>query len=1154
MNRKVKIWGGAATTTLFFVSMAWVVGAFLELGGTNRWILRGGMTVLGLAAGFVVHRLLSQSLTGSEEPTEAGDTLSDAVDEIFSEVRSRLASAGDAGGVGQRPVVLLMGPRGSTKTSVMEHSGVDAELLAGEVERDGEVPATEAANVWLGEDTVFVEAAGDVLDSPGSWERVVRHLRPSRLAAVLGRDRQASRVAVVCFPCGKLRSAGASDAVPAAAREIRDRLRELAQGLGIQLPVYVLFTRADELPYFREFAENLTDSEAHQVLGATVPVAGRDRSAAYADRESRRLTREFDGIFHSLSLWRPELLRRETDDEVRAGIYEFPRELRKVRDPAVRFLVELCRPSQLGITPFLRGFYFTGVRPVVRESATGRAKPSPSLGGDQAVGATMAFDPSQARPAAPEPQESGTRRRVPQWVFLRRLFRRLFLGDRVARAVTGGGRRVSVLRRLLAGAGVAMAFLLLVGMTTSFFQNRGLRATVTGAMEDVGSQPTIRADEPSFSALAELDTLGRSVDRLREWETEGAPWRYRWFLYTGSELLPPTRRVYFHHFGPGLGDPTRRALVASLRALGGGSGDGSAGEQDTPYQAAYSGLKAYLVMTSQAERSDPDFLVPVLMRHWPGREGADGRLQELVRAQFETYARELQHGDPYQLPAEAELVADVREFLRRFASVDRFYQSMIARASQESEAIRFSDAFPGSGSVLRTSHAVPGAYTEQGWRFIQTNLNNVDSLLAQETWVTGGQAFSETELSELSEQLRQRYVRDYVDHWREFIASASVQGLSSVGSAAATLSRLSDNRSPLLQLLSLVSQHTRVDSATVGQAFQPVHALTPADTADRFVVEANRGYVNALGALQSAVEQVSTLTGSARQQARTAAVAAAQAVEGEVRKMAQSFSVEGEASRVGNAVTSALGQPGSRVGRLLQRLPVAEVNGRARQFCQGLAPVTSAYPFDRGASRSVSIDALDSALKPGESALWSFYDDALGELLVRQGNSYRPRPGAPVEVTDRFLDFFNRAAAISRALYGSDGSGPALNFLLKLETSDALPSVTVSIDGARQTYTQTFSESQNFRWVGQQARYAAITGMVDGSERTLVQVPEGTWALFRLLGLAEWERLGNQRHSLRWPAQGRPAAVTGELILETAAPILNPAYLSRLDCVSTVAR
>ena len=61
---------------------------------------------------------------------------------------------------------------------------------------------------------------------------------------------------------------------------------------------------------------------------------------------------------------RPEYLARETRPQKLPGIYEFPREFRKLRRAMVQFLVDLCRPSQLTVGPFLRGFYFSGVRPL----------------------------------------------------------------------------------------------------------------------------------------------------------------------------------------------------------------------------------------------------------------------------------------------------------------------------------------------------------------------------------------------------------------------------------------------------------------------------------------------------------------------------------------------------------------------------------------------------------------------------------------------------------------------------------------------------------------------------------------------------------------------------------------------------------------------
>src|SRR5204862_263787 len=154
-----------------------------------------------------------------------------------------------------------------------------------------------------------------------------------------------------------------AEARVAGARSLHTRLSEISQALGINLPVYVLFTRTDRLPFFNEYVRNLSNEEATQVLGVTLPMAERS-SGVYAEQQGQRLSAAFNDLYYSLCDKRPEFLAREHDGEKLPGIYEFPREFRKLRGAMVQFLVDLARPSQLTTGPFLRGFYFSGVRPV----------------------------------------------------------------------------------------------------------------------------------------------------------------------------------------------------------------------------------------------------------------------------------------------------------------------------------------------------------------------------------------------------------------------------------------------------------------------------------------------------------------------------------------------------------------------------------------------------------------------------------------------------------------------------------------------------------------------------------------------------------------------------------------------------------------------
>src|SRR5215208_6913927 len=277
--------------------------------------------------------------------------------------------------------------------------------------------------------------------------RLVRHLQPRRLRAALSRGTQAPRVAVVCFSCEDFLRPNSAESVPAAARLLRTRLSDLALELGTNIPVYALFTKADRLPHFAEYVRNFSRDEVHDILGAALPLDGTGADS-YAERMFKRIDSALQGLFHSLASKRLKYLPRENQPESAASAYEFPREFRKVVPLATEFLVELCRPSQLAVSPVLRGFYFVGVRPVILTDAAFEAVPQTSDTRDGIrIGATHVFNPGQAAAAvAPKLAEpAATARKVPQWVFLDQLFPQIVLADRVAFAMTQGRKRVHVL-------------------------------------------------------------------------------------------------------------------------------------------------------------------------------------------------------------------------------------------------------------------------------------------------------------------------------------------------------------------------------------------------------------------------------------------------------------------------------------------------------------------------------------------------------------------------------------------------------------------------------------------------------------------------------------------------------------------------------------
>ncbi len=316
------------------------------------------------------------------------------IDYNFAEAAKRLKAARGIKQLGSLPAIFLIGDAGSAKTSLIAKSGLEPELLAGHAYQDYVVAPTRTVNLWFARNTLFIDPAGNVISDSGTRKKLFKKFLPVRLNAILAAKSPASRAVVFTVDCDTFLQSGGAEALAAKAREFHSILGELSRELGSGFPVYVLFTKADKIAYFQDFVETFTESEASEIFGVTLPMYRDQREGVYAEQQMRRLTDAFQQLYYSLCDKRPAYLAREHDAAKLPNVYEFPREFAKLRPLLVQFLIDLGRPSQLGVSPFLRGFYFTGVRPVtVTDLAPAAAHAPVAAEQPYDAGATRIFNP-----------------------------------------------------------------------------------------------------------------------------------------------------------------------------------------------------------------------------------------------------------------------------------------------------------------------------------------------------------------------------------------------------------------------------------------------------------------------------------------------------------------------------------------------------------------------------------------------------------------------------------------------------------------------------------------------------------------------------------------------------------------------------------------
>lgn len=1150
----------AALGMVSYLALTWVLVDMLKLSYTTVWVVRIILSALGLLVGGLVlwwkARRGGVRADGSPAPLPSE---SEEMDPLFRDAEARLAASrlGNDARIGTLPVILGIGDPGSAKTSTFVNCGAEPELIGGHVYQEGYVIPTRSVNLWFARNAVMVEAGGQLFSDANRWNALLLRLRAARLRSLFSKKQQAPRSAVVFVDVESFLKPGAQENATIVARRLNARLGEVSRTLGVQLPVYVIFTRCDRIPFFTEYVGNFSDDEARQVVGATVPMALNARAGVYAEEEIRRLTAAFHDIFLGLADQRPPQLARETNAQKLPGVYEFPREFRKVRALTVQFMVDLCRPSQLQTSPYLRGFYFSGVRPVeVREVVQA---PRLQAGSSRSTGATGLFTLGEGAGVVEQPRQSVQMRRVPQWVFLSKLFNEVILRDQAAFQASAHSVGSDNVRRLVLAGASALALILGIGWTTSYFQNRGLQKQVSEAVAGIGAVSGGGQELAPVDALRRLDSLRESVEMLSRYSRDGAPWSLRWGLYTGNDLLPTVRRLYFSRFSQLLFGTTQEGLLAHLKQL-----PASPGANDD-YSYTYDTLKAYLITTSHHDKSTRLFLSPLLLKRWSGDRTVDADRRLLAQKQFDFYSEELKFANPFSSENDTLAVERARKFLAQFAATERIYRFMLAEASRRSPAINYNKQFPGSEKVILNGQDVAGAFTKDGWVFMQDAIKHFERFFAGEEWVLGPQGSAALDRGKIEPELMARYQADFLGNWRAYLKNSTVLRYASVEDAARKLGLMSNNTSYLLALFCVASVHTSAATdQEIKSAFQPVQHVTPPGCPDRYIDSANQNYMNALVALQASLEQV-VRARDPNDPSVNATLQEASRAKTAARQVAQNFRIDKE-GHVEQMVQKLMEDPIAYVEALLGRLGPAQINGDARRFCAEFSGVVNKYPFNTASQADASLDEINNVFRPGNGTLWVFYEQTLKKYMTKQGSQYVSSGESGIRMTPQFLRFFNRATAFSDALYRNGASqDPQLSYTLRAMPAEGIQGLTLTLDGQTLKSTGAGGQQASFQWPGLRAREARLAGSLGGPEFGFLSY-NGLWAVFRFFGDADRWQASGSGYNFEWvPRQGqsgqpmtlssgKPLTVRYFLDMGTTAPIFQKNYLSGFQCVSQAAQ
>ena len=1211
-----------------YILLVWIVVTLLFSSETHKlWTQGLWWTAAGVAAlllGLILERVITsvrarraEKAAAPAAPMTAEQSARMHEDDaaligLLNEADQRLAQApreADAKPlrVIDLPLYLIVGPERAGKSTIVQNSGIEPSLLAGQVLGGG---PTRIANLWLAEQALFLEVSGRVFNSdPARLAEFLSRLQPGGgVQAPFWRRlfkpaAQPVHLRGVVLVMDALKFSGTPEPseLDRSAQQTRERLFAIASALGTELPVYVVFTKTDGLRYFGEFFARLAEGETGQLFGVLTiensPELARDR--VWAEAETKRLNQFFQSLFLRLGDRRLLALTQEAKAGPKPAIYEFPREFKRIRTPLVQFLVDTFKPDPLKAGARLRGFFFTATRKAERQAGVQPEARSTYSTHEVSSEATQIFAPemrtsygdggSVFRKLNPE---SPSGQLVDQWLFATDFFHKVLTQDRPVVRRVAPQSKLDKYHQIALAAIAAVAIFFGVVWTISYVANWRVSKRVETASEDVSRA----SGGPSLANLQALDRLRVQLIAI---DTEN-PWHLHWGLYIGNGLREAARRIYFERLRRlGLMD-IDHVLVSRLEA-----GTANAAEGTGP---TYERLKTYRTITNLACPVDK-LLVPKVLKASAGdafpRLGDDQMY--LLHAQLDYYTSQLDRYDkpPVKLDEDSEAVRKARAYLTQAGGLDQQLRAMVTELNRQIPSIQVADYAQNYTSVISGPSEFPGAYTKKGLALFNDLVSKGNFGGGGEACVMGATANVTQGLmdAETRERLKSLYHRQYAAAWREFLGGFKVIRYSSTEDASRRLNTLSGPASPLLGIVKMVAVNTYFPStkpvdpgaadklvqklgfgstktkienagktaetllngdaplmtdADLSRLFQPASFTTPPDL-DRLVNDNNRDYINGLRGLQLNLDALARASASERGATIPATRGALGQAHTAQTSLADKFSSVGNQG-VNNILADLLDQPIRWAeGIIPANTEVAsggKKNGELAQFCRQMQPILSKYPFNSYSSTDATLLDIERGFAPTEGLVWKYVQQSGSDLVIKRGPNWEQNPALQgMKVATELLGFLDRASKLSGVLFSESGAmQPKLKYVLRPVSGQTIV-IKLTLDGAE--FSSQSPLQKTFYWPALPGQAQGANGtMESGALSTGFGRFDGLWGVFRLFENADDRPLGAK--VVQWSEiRGRGGAVPQKINppvkvefveLPGGEDLFNPRFFDGLQC------
>ena len=1002
----------------------------------------------------------------------------------------------------EMPWYIIFGPPGCGKTTALASSGIDFPLAEhfGQEVLNG-IGGTRNCDWWISNEAVLIDTAGrwatqdsETAADSAAWLGFLDLLKKYR-------RRRPINGAIVAFSIADLITLD-EGALAWHCRALRKRLQELSERIGISIPVYLIFTKADLLAGFLEFFDDLGREERQQVWGTTFPLLTEmpDYAALFDDELQALLQR-----LNERTNWR---LFSERDLHRRALILGFAQQLASLRENLRRFVQDIFQGSRFERPILLRGVYFS--------SGTQEGTPI-----DRLMGSMLESFGLQREVAAPQ-------RNLGKSYFITDLLRKVIFRERDLAGADRKAERIRAWVQRGAYAAVVLATALAaLAWAASFAENKAFTADLEARLRHYEElrEAEISSALSYEEILPRLDALRDILDRVEE-VTSSPPLSMRMGLYQGKGIAEATQDTYVRSLNallvPGLASQLEEELATTL--------------ENPAY--SYETLKLYLMLV------DPAHLQADLFQHRAvddfGRRIPE---QPQIHARLKAHLAYLLEKGVEPIEPNRRLVRQVRDELEQHPLAEQVYGRLklvpavreAAPLSFEKIAGRDADAVYDISATPASALQIPALFTYRGFfQLFQPQSLKIVAQLKDESWVYGSDEspIIAGQLQELEESVLDLYIDEYIRRWDNFLGQINIRSFATVGDAIDVTGRLIRPDSPLKKVLDTLASNanlTRLPKGTEALAELAAEQLKQQNYyLSRLMGAARRGEFDEAVDLQpKRVERhfavltrlVDSSSGSGRitqiQRMITDLYSLLSAIEPESGFSENPFSsvtaarkdvfhdLRTEAARVpepvrrwlrqiaANAQSVALGDAGERIDEIFKS-SVAPV-------CKKL--ITNRYPFSSSSRGEISV--YDFGKLFGEDGLLdAFFEEHLASYVDTAVTPWRWRKSAiqNLGVSGASIQQFERAEVIRQAFFPEGGKLPSVRFSLIPRRIDPLANrFTLAFGGQTLSFHARKPGPVDGEWPGRNLSSRATMTVVDLDDEVHEQDRAGQWAFYRMV-------------------------------------------------------